>query len=168
MRRAPLAALTAVLAGCITPPSPSQRLADSAFEMNHATRFGRIDLAAEQVEPIVREDFVRRHSAWGEGIRVVDLELTAIRWIDRSHAEVSLKVSWLRAAEADLRDTQLSQRWHDGEGKWLMMSEQRVAGSAGLFNEPAAEERKGDGEESVAAPAPSRPSHFRTRVIAGD
>jgi hypothetical protein len=167
MRRAPLAALIAVLAGCITPPSPSQRLADSAFEMNHATRFGRIDLAAEQVGPVVREDFLRRHSAWGQGIRVVDVELTGIRFIDRSQAEVSLRVAWLREAEADLRDTQLSQRWRDDEGKWLMMSEQRVSGSAGLFNEPLAE-RKADGDESVTDSAPKRPSYFRTRVIAGD
>jgi hypothetical protein len=171
MRLALLAALTAVLMGCITPPSPSQRLADCAFEMNHATRFGRMDLAAEQVGPTAREDFVRRHSGWGQSIRVVDVELTSIRFIgfiDRGHADVSLRVSWQHASEAELRETQLSQRWQDDGGKWLMMSEQRVSGPAGLFNDPVVDERKAPEEPGVTDPTPKRSSYFRTRVIAGD
>jgi len=91
-----------------------------------------------------------------------------MRWVERNHADVSLHVSWLRTAEADVQDTQLSQRWHDDEGKWLMTSEERVAGAVGLFNEPAAQGPKGDGEQSAPDPAPKRPSYFRTRVIAGD
>ena len=156
------------VAGCITPPSQAQRLADSAFEMNNAARFGRFDLAIEQVAPSAREDYARRHAAWGRSVRVVDVELSGIRWIDQSHAEVSLHVSWLGAAEADLRDTQLSQRWQDDHGTWQMTSEERVSGSAGLFHKHAPAGGADDDEASAKEAASSRRSAFRTRVIASE
>ena len=63
------------LPACFAPPGPMERLNMSAYDLNTATRFGRMDVALEHVAQDAQVDFMARHAKWGRGIRVVDVEL---------------------------------------------------------------------------------------------
>jgi hypothetical protein len=145
------------LGGCITPVNPSQRLAESAYDMNTATRFGRMDVALEHVGSQEKDAFARRHSAWGRSVRIVDLELGGMSFKKKNtEAEVLVTITWQKIDEADVRVTSLTQRWADLRGTWSLLAEEEKGGDAGLLAEAAA--------KSAEAPALARP-RYRTRVI---
>jgi hypothetical protein len=148
-----LAALALLAAACMSPTTPTQRLADSAMEMNTATRFGRMDVALEHVAAEARPEFFKKHAAWGRAVRIVDVELAGMSLVGKDEADVFLSVSWQRASEAELRLTHVAQRWRDDRG-WRVMSEERKAGDYGLLGEATV----------VMEPAPGD-SQFKTRVI---
>jgi hypothetical protein len=135
--RLPAAAVAVALglAACVAPPGPAERLAESAYDMNTASRFGRVDVAIDYVVSAAQEEFARRRAAWGRDLRVVDVELTGIRMLEGGEASVLLSVSWQRLDEISVRVTHLEQRWKDGRGEWRMASEERSGGDAGLLNE---------------------------------
>jgi hypothetical protein len=162
---AALTALSGALTGCIVPPaSPSQRLAESANDMNTATRFGRMDIAMDFVAAGARDDFKRRHMAWGRDVWIVDLELLDVR-IDRpDEASVHLSVAWQRPDETTLRVTQLKQRWRDDRAGWRMTAEERSSGDTGLLLLPSNERPKA-GASSAQEPAQPARTSFQTRVI---
>ena len=137
----------------MTPTTPTQRLADSAYAMNNATRFGRMDVALEHVGATARDEFARKHAAWGRGLRIVDVEVQGMSMLPESEADVFLSVSWQRADEAQVRVTHVSQRWRDDRG-WRLTKEERKMGDFGLL-----------GEETVVLEPPPRQAQFPTRVI---
>lgn len=152
----------AALPGCFGPASPSQRLADSAYEMNDAMRFARMDLALSHVAPAARDSFVRRHQAWGSAVRIVDVEFGGVGMSAKDQAEVLLAVSWQKPDEAVIRVTQVAQRWRDVDG-WKVVSEDRRGGAWGLFGEP---EPKTPPPAEAAPAEPSRQAaQLKTRVI---
>jgi hypothetical protein len=116
--------------------SPFQRMQDAANDLTTATRFGRMDMALERVSQDTREEFIRRHAAWGSAIRIADCDLSGLRLVDKRNATSTLTVSWQRIDESDLRGTQIAQKWKDHKGKWLLESEERIAGDVGLLGEP--------------------------------
>lgn len=158
MSRARLLTLIALgLGGCITPANPSQRLAESAYDMNTATRFGRMDVALEHVGSQEKEAFARRHSAWGRSIRIVDLELGGMSFKKKNtEAEVLVTVTWQKLDEADVRVTSLTQRWADLRGTWSLQAEAEKGGDTGLLVEAEA--------RHAEAPALAWP-RIRTRVL---
>jgi aspartate aminotransferase-like enzyme len=123
------------LLGCMHALSPAQKMQDAANDLTTAVRFSRIDAALERVSIEGREDFIRKHAAWGSAIRVADCELAGLRMVDQENATVTLTVSWQRIDESDLRGTQITQRWKSHTGKWLLESEERLAGDVGLLGE---------------------------------
>ena len=125
--------------------SPLQRMQDAANDLTTATRFGRMDMALERVSHASRDEFVRKHAAWGSTIRIADCDLSGLRFLDKEHAAVTLTISWQRIEESDLRGTQISQKWKDHRGRWLLESEERVAGDVGLFGEPTTVVRAAQG-----------------------
>lgn len=165
MRRTLIAVSLLSLAGCIVPPSNSQRLTDAALEMNMATRFGRMDIALQRVGDRAREDFTNRHAAWGTRIKVVDVEFGGYEMKQSDEAEVYLDVMWLRSDEATVHNTRLAQRWHDRRGHWELVEEERKDGDSGLLGEsPSAQKHS---EESTAESRSPRLG-FQMRVIRGD
>jgi hypothetical protein len=154
MRIALLSAASCSLAlGCMTPMTPTQRLADSALEMNTATRFGRMDIALEHVAAHARDAFFKKHASWGRGVRIVDLEIAGMNMREKDEADVFLSVAWQRASEADVRLTHVSQRWRDDRG-WRLASEERKGGDYGLLGEP-----------TVVMEPPTSQAQFKTHVI---
>jgi hypothetical protein len=131
-----LALAGAALVGCIAPLTPGQRMQDAANDLTTATRFGRMDMALARVSQASRDEFIRHHAAWGSAIRIADCDLSGLRLLDKEHAAVTLTVSWQRIDESDLRGTQISQKWQDHRGRWLLESEERIAGDVGLLGEP--------------------------------
>jgi hypothetical protein len=160
------------LAGCIAPPSSAQRLTDAAYEMNVAARFGRMDIAAEHVGVTVRDEFAKRHQAWGRAVRIVDVEFGGVS-LTKEGAEVQVVVTWQRPEDPIIRVTNVTQRWTDVRGSWRLMSEDEK-GDLGLFG--AREKAKADSgapkdaPEPVEAPKPPAPGtgRYQTRVIYGD
>ncbi|HMI84156.1 MAG TPA: hypothetical protein VK550_08670 [Polyangiaceae bacterium] len=131
-----LAVSGAMLLGCFAPMSPVQRMQDAANDLTTATRFGRMDMALGRVSQASRDEFIRKHAGWGSAIRIADCDLSSLRLLDRDHAAVTLTISWQRIDESDLRGTQIAQKWRDDHGRWLLDSEERIAGDIGLFGEP--------------------------------
>ncbi len=142
------------LLSCITPPPASERATSAARELNVATRFGRMDIALEATAPSFRSDFSKRHAQWGEGIRVLDLELAGLQMKDSRNAAVSVDVSWSPVNSSLLQRTRLEQTWTDQGHGFVLVRERRIAGDIGLF-----------GEASVRPPEPHPDMHFPTKTI---
>lgn len=145
-RRRPLALAllsllpVAGLVGCITPPTSADRLTDAAYEMNMATRFGRMDVALSYIGDKARKQFVASHAPWGRAIRIADLEFAGVDMPNKEEATVLVHVSWQRIDESTLRTTSILQTWKEIEGSgWLIVEEKRVSGDSGLVDAPGSE-----------------------------
>jgi hypothetical protein len=133
-----LSGLSCVLAaGCAGIASPQARAQEAARELNEHARFGRAELVMERVAAKERADFTKKHRGWGTDVRVADSEMAGFHMTGDSDAEVSVRVGWYRPDEQDLRVTVLRQKWHDHQGSWLLVGEERVEGDTGLLGEPA-------------------------------
>ena len=160
MKHAPLALALLGLTGCFAPTSSTQKLADSAYDMNNATRFGRMDVALEHVAPKSREQFQKEHAGWMRSARIVDIDFNGIQVKNNGDGEVVVTLTWQRADEATTRTTSLVQRWTETRNIWTMLSEE-AKGDEGLL----AETPKGATATTPDAPAkPERP-RYQTRVI---
>jgi hypothetical protein len=151
----PLACLA--LAACMSPPSPAERVTDAAMELNLAARFGQLDVAVARTKSAQRSDFMKRHAAWGQSLRIVDVEMASLTLPERDRAVVLVDYAWIRNDEGTMRATRVEQHWKDDAG-WHLVRERRIAGDVGLLGEPVPERAK------VAAPD----RHFATRTIHED
>ena len=120
--------------------------------MNLHTRFGRVEVAIESVLPEKREAFVRRRRAWGNRVRIADIELAGVRVQGEKDADVLVRVAWYRVDEQELRTTTLEQRWKTSKGEWKLADERRADGDIGLIGEQVFVER----------PVESAPAQFKT------
>jgi len=138
-------------------PSASDKASEAARELNLSARFGNMDVAVKKAVVHAREDFLRRHAAWGTQIRIVDVEMAGMNMPDPDHAVFQVDYSWMRADESTMRTTRVTQRWSSLDGPWAMESEERAAGDVGLFGEHV----------DVLRPA-QRNAQFATKVIRAD
>jgi hypothetical protein len=145
------------LAACMSPPSPAERVTDAAMELNLAARFGQLDVAVARTKSAQRSDFMKRHAAWGQSLRIVDVEMASLTLPERDRAVVLVDYAWIRNDEGTMRATRVEQHWKDDAG-WHLVRERRIAGDVGLLGEPVPERAK------VAAPD----RHFATRTIHED
>lgn len=159
MKNAATALALLGLAGCIAPTSATQKLADTAYDMNNATRFGRMDVALEHVAMKSREQFQREHAGWMRNARIVDIEFNGIQVKKDGDGEVSVTLTWQRADESTTRTTSLIQRWTETRNVWTMASEE-ARGDDGLLGE----KEKAKDATSAAPAKPERP-RYQTRVI---
>jgi hypothetical protein len=144
------------LGACMTPPSPAERVTDAAMELNLAARFGQLDVAVARTQKSVRPDFMKRHAAWGQSLRIVDVEMASLTLPESDRAVVLVDYAWVRNTEGTMRATRVEQHWKD-DGGWHLVRERRIAGDVGLLGEPTPE------------PAPRGPDkQFATRTIHED
>jgi len=106
-----------------------------ARDLNLATRFGRMDVAAQHTSEAHRKRFLESRAEWGTDLRVVDVEVAHLAVPDSSKAEVIVDVSWVRMDEGLLRSTRIRQDWENPGGGWMLNAEQRIAGDLGLLGE---------------------------------
>jgi hypothetical protein len=128
-------AAATLLTACPAPPTTGARIQEAASDLNTHSRFGRMELAMERVAPTMRDEFLQHRRAWGGEVRLADYELTGARLTAAEDADVTIKYSWYRPAEGDLRVTTVRQRWHDNKGEWQLVGEVRVDGDVGLLGE---------------------------------
>jgi hypothetical protein len=126
------------LAACMGQSRPA-RAQEAASDMNTHIRFGRVELAGEKVDTSYRNKFVERRRQWGQGIRLGDTEISAIRMVGEDRAETNVSVSWYRVDEGELHSTKIKQIWKDFKGDWRLIEEERVDGDVGLLGEPVPE-----------------------------
>jgi hypothetical protein len=139
----------------MSPPAPSELASDAARDLNLAARFGQLGAAAAHASERERPEFLKRRSAWGKTLRVVDTELAGFEMQTHEDAKVFVDIVWLRMDEMTVRSTRIAQFWRDYRvGGWLLVREKRVEGDLGLFGEPV--ER---------APSRAKDVHFPTKVI---
>jgi hypothetical protein len=133
-------ACASVLAGCLAPPPPSQRVADVAREMNLAARFGRMDVALEHTAEGARKHFSERRADWGGEVRVLDFEFSGLSMPDSENATLLLDIQWVRLDENMLHLTRVEQSWRGGakDKGWVLVRERRIGGDLGLFGEKIA------------------------------
>lgn len=155
LRALPFVGLAVV--GCMTPPSPAERVTDAAMELNLAARFGQLDVAVSRTKKDLRSDFMKRHAAWGQSLRIVDVEMAGLTLPESDRAVVLVDYAWIRNDEGTMRATRVEQHWKDDAG-WHLVRERRIAGDIGLLGEPVPERPK--------TAAPDR--HFATRTIHED
>ena len=152
----------AATTGCLSQPAGVAKAQEIANEANLNARFGRIEIAAEQVAPAYRTPFARNHAGWGTKVRVVDSEMVGIRSVNeaQTEADVAVRVNWFRPENQELRSTLLRQKWKSLSGDWKLVSEERADGDIGLLGERI---------EKVSAPHEDdlRPAKFRTIKITG-
>ncbi|HVW24779.1 MAG TPA: hypothetical protein VHC69_05385 [Polyangiaceae bacterium] len=129
-----------LVAGCFAPPPPSQRVTDVARTVNEAARFGNMALALEHTADGARDHFTKHRETWGNLVRVLDFELSALSMKDSEHATVLVDIEWMRVDEDMLRTTRVEQTWRGGIGDngWSLVRERRVGGDIGLFGEKVA------------------------------
>jgi hypothetical protein len=152
----PIAALLAVTwAGCMHPLPPSERVNEAARNLNVNSRFGDVGGLASMTATSYRDMFLTRRAAWGNMVRVVDVELAGMTMKDGSHASVSVDFSWTRVDQGTLQMTRVMQEWEDAEGGWQLVREKRISGDLGLFGEKLPER----------AEEPRRDVQFATTVI---
>jgi hypothetical protein len=168
MRRALLPVLAIALSACIIPPSSQQRLAESAFDLANASRFGRMDIALEHVKDTAQSEFTQRHAQWGRQVRIVDSEFGSVSLRKDGDADVTVTVAWQRLDESIMRSTELGQRWTEKRGTWWLVKEEERAGDRGLLAEVVKPEDKAKAAAAQAPSAPPPPGHSRPPRDQGD
>jgi hypothetical protein len=134
-----LLACLPALGGCLLNNlDPSEKLNDSIRGMNDATRWGRIDLALQYIDPVFRERFLVSRHGWGRSIEVADSELLRIEMApDRKMAVALVGFSWYSLDNMTLHSTVLRQVWKEREGHFVMDTEDVFEGDAKLVAVPA-------------------------------
>jgi hypothetical protein len=146
--------LAGALAACMPSQVPAREVSEVARDLNLATRFGRMDVAAEHTSDAHRKHFLESRADWGSEVRVVDIELAQLEVPDSETAEVVVDVSWVRIDEGLLRSTRIRQNWQNPGGGWQLSGEERIAGDFGLL-----------GENVTILRPEVRDAHFPTKTI---
>ncbi len=133
MRTLLLSVVTAT--ACMMPPTGAALIQQTAQEFNFDTRFGRMELAVEQVSPKYLEQFQKRHRTWGGSIHITDAEMMGMKMRGAEDCDVSVRVGWYRVSEGDLRTTIVRQRWHRFTAGWRLDGEERADGDIGALGE---------------------------------
>lgn len=120
---------------CMMPPQGAALVQQTAQQFNFDTRFGRMELAMEQVSAKYAEDFTKRHRMWGGGIHVTDAETVGMRMRGQDNSDITVRVGWYRADEGELKTTLLKQKWHLYPAGWRVESEERLDGDIGVLGE---------------------------------
>jgi hypothetical protein len=152
-----LAFASVSLGACMTPPTPAERVTDAAMALNVAARFNQLDVAVAHASAADRPEFMKRHAAWGQSLRIVDVEMASLSLPESDKAVVLVDYAWIRNTEGTMRATRVEQTWKDDAG-WHLVSEKRQAGDIGLLGEPI--------PETPVAPHPDK--QFATRTIHED
>jgi len=153
LRLSAVALCTALAVGCFAPPGAMEKLNMSAYELNTGMRFNRMDVALGHVAKDAQSDFMERHTKWGRGIRIVDVELAGLRPLTNDSVEVNVTVSWHRIDESTIRSSAVTQLWKDTDGGWKLDEEMRVGGSPGLFDRGDAKAKTaGDDADALEPP----------------
>jgi hypothetical protein len=144
--------LLALPAACAAPTSDAQRGQQAAQAFNQDARLGRAEAALERVDPALREAFTEHHKAWGNDIRIADLELAGLKAHGAHDLDILVRFAWYRETEQELRTTTVKQVWRDKDG-WLLIGEERLEGDVGLL---------GDAVPPPAPVEPHAPARFQT------
>jgi hypothetical protein len=116
-----------VLAGCASMKS-GDTLVDSVRQYNDGVRWERFAVAAVHVPPKERSTFVDQADERAKELKITDYEVLKVDPKDDREASVQIKLSWYRASEGLVRETQALQTWEKHGKTWWMVDEERIKG----------------------------------------
>jgi hypothetical protein len=131
-----VALFVAVLGGCLANRSSTDKLLDAAHEHNGAVRFGRMDIALDHVSAASKGQWLQRRATWKKDVRIIDVELEGMTMETSNTANVQVRVAWQRIDEADMRSTEVVQKWRSNNGPWQLVNEDCTGGDTTLLGEP--------------------------------
>lgn len=141
--------------GCIA--TNRVTLDETAALFHDDLRWGRIPAAETSVDARAREAFQQHHRGWGAQVRVVDLDVDAVRTAS-STGMLRVRVTWVGGNDStDVRESLVEEHWASTDGNWRLVRESVIAGDATLFPEaPAATPGTTPGATPGATPMPPR------------
>ena len=128
-------ALAVVLTGCMMPPQGAALVQQTAQQFNFDTRFGRMEMAVENIAPKYESEFAKRHRFWAGPIHVTDSEVTGMKMKGQQDCDVHVRIGWYRIDQGELRTTMVKQHWHLYPRGWLLDAEERTDGDIGALGE---------------------------------
>ena len=135
MRRILALAFALPLAACMNTPMGPAAVQQTSQEFNMHTRFGRMEVAIQDVSDGYRPEFGRRHGLWHNVLHVTDAEVAALQMVGDEDADVVVRIAWYRVDQGDLLSTTVKQKWHRVTGKWRLDGEERLDGAIGILGE---------------------------------
>ncbi len=135
MRTLTLVSTLVALSACMMPPQGAALVQQTAQQFNFDMRFGRMELAVEQVSAKYQDDFAKKHRMWGGAIHVTDAETVGMKMRGQENADVTVRVAWYRADEGELKTTLVKQKWHLFPAGWRVEGEERLDGDIGALGE---------------------------------
>jgi hypothetical protein len=147
------------LVSCMMPPQGAALMQQTAQEFNFDLRFGRMELAIEQVASKYSDEFMKHHRGWGGAVHITDAETVGMRMRTPENYDISVRVGWYRADEGELHQTLLKQHWHLYPKGWQLDGEDRLEGDIGVL---------GENVQILAPDTPTRPSQFPTVRLGTD
>lgn len=128
-------ALALPLVACMMPPQGAALVQQTAQQFNFDMRFGRVELAVEQIAPKYEKDFTKKHRGWGGPIHVTDAETIGMHMKGQEDCDVAVRIGWYRIEQGELRTTFVKQHWHLYPRGWLLDAEDRTDGDIGALGE---------------------------------
>jgi len=158
MRRILALALALPLAACLNAPMGPAAVQQTSQDFNMQMRFGRMEVAIQDVSDAYRAEFGRRHALWHNALHVTDAEVAALQMSGDENADVVVRIGWYRVDQGDLLTTTVKQKWHRFPGAWRLDGEERLDGAIGILGEKV---------EIVTPDAPPVHAQFPTVRLGG-
>jgi len=117
-----------MLASCGGAQKDHEMLTDSIRSYNDGLRWQRYEIAASQVPPKERADFVDEMDERGDNLKITDYEVVKVDTTSSKEARVQVKVSWYLDDVGTLKETHAEQTWERHGKVWWMVGEARVRG----------------------------------------
>jgi len=146
-----------MLAACGGAQKDRETLTDSIRSYNDGMRWQRFEIAASQVPPKERAEFVDEMDERGDNLKITDYEVVKIDTPSEKVANVQIKVSWYLDDVGTLNETHALQTWERHGKVWWMVEEARLRGDE-MPGLPEPITQPADGETAAAPARPADPA----------
>lgn len=138
-------------AACGSAQKDADTLTESIRSYNEGMRWQRFEVAASQLPPKGRGEWVDEMDERADDLKITDYEIVKVDGRGSKVAKVQVKVSWYKDSEGTLRETHAVQTWEQHGKLWWMVDETRVRGA----EMPGLTEPVDKLEDDAAGEAPS-------------
>lgn len=125
-----------MLVACGATAPSTVRARDSIREFNTQTRFGRIELAAQNVAPEYQHAYAEHRRQWNALYHVTDVTLSELREVpgDPPRMDAVAQVAWYRSDVNEVDGTTVAQTWTARGGSYVLTEEHVLGGNPALFD----------------------------------
>ncbi|MEJ7601935.1 MAG: hypothetical protein WKG01_28830 [Kofleriaceae bacterium] len=118
-----------LVTACGSARKDQETLSESIRTFNDGVRWERFSIAANQLPPTERSEFVDQMDERATDLKITDYEILRVDAKGPGAARVQVKLSWYKNSEGLLRETHAMQTWERKGKTWLMVDEARVRGA---------------------------------------
>ena len=120
--------VTVLVAACGGAQKRQEELSDAVRSYNDGMRWARWEIAASQIPPKERAEFVDEMDERGDNLKITDYDVVKVDTSGSKEAKVQIKVSWYLDDSGTLKETHAVQTWELQGKVWLMVKEARIRG----------------------------------------